>query len=113
MRARGSETDEREYIQNGDYFNAGGILRPPLTSLSDVLKMGAAPRYPMRTNPLRLKSVGKAYKPRFAAWGRKTVRMMVILHKRRVRHAAKQYLKTGHSHDQKRMESKITNWDFD
>ena len=67
----------------------------------------------MRTNPLRLKSVGKAYKPRFAAWSHKTVHLLVILHKRRVRHAAKQHLKTGHAHDEKRMESRITNWDFD
>jgi hypothetical protein len=67
----------------------------------------------MRTNPLRMKSVGKAYKPVHAAWSHKSVRMMVIFHKRRVRHAAKQYLKTGHAHDEKRMESRITNWDFD
>jgi hypothetical protein len=67
----------------------------------------------MRTNPLRLKSVGKAYKSRCAAWCHKTVHLLVILHKRRVRHAAKQYLKTGHAHDEKRMESRITNWDFD
>jgi hypothetical protein len=67
----------------------------------------------MLSNPLRMKSVGKAYKPRFAAWGRKTVHKLVILHKRRVRHAAKQYLKTGHPHDLKRMDRKITNWDFD
>ena len=67
----------------------------------------------MISNPHRLNSVGKAYKPRFAAWGRKTVRRLVIFHKRRVRHAAKQFLKTGHAHDLKRMYSKITNWDFD
>jgi hypothetical protein len=67
----------------------------------------------MNMNPLRLKSVGKSYKPRFAAWGRKTVRDMVTFHKRRVRHAAKQYLKTGHRHDLVRMQSRITSWDFD
>jgi hypothetical protein len=67
----------------------------------------------MMTNPLRMKSVGKNYKPRFARWRRKTVRAMVTFYKRRVRHAAKQYLKTGHAHDLKRMDSRITNWDFD
>jgi hypothetical protein len=67
----------------------------------------------MMTNPLRLKSVGKNYKPRVTCWGRKTVRDLVTFHKRRVRHAAKQYLKTGHRHDLVRMDSRITNWDFD
>jgi len=67
----------------------------------------------MMTNPLRMKSVGKHYKPRFTCWSRKTVRALVTFHKRRVRHAAKQYLITGHRHDLNRMESRITNWDFD
>jgi hypothetical protein len=67
----------------------------------------------MMTNPLRMKSVSKHYRPRFTAWSRKTVRILVILHKRRVRHAAKQLLKTGHRHDQARMDRKITDWDFD
>jgi hypothetical protein len=67
----------------------------------------------MMTNPLRIKSVAKNYRPRFTAWSRKTVRVLVILHKRRVRHAAKQHLKTGHRHDQARMDRKITDWDFD
>jgi|GEM_PF-5196544 len=67
----------------------------------------------MMTNPLRMKSVAKSYKPRFTAWSRKTVRTLIILPKRRVRHSAKPLLKTGHHHDQARMESKITDWDFD
>ncbi len=67
----------------------------------------------MHTNPYRMKSVGKHYKPRFARWSRASVRAMVTFHKRRVRHAARQYLKTGRLHDRDRMESRITNWDFD
>lgn len=67
----------------------------------------------MNTNPNRLKSVGEHYKPRFARWSRASVRAMVIFHKRRVRHAARQYIRTGHLHDLNRMESRITNWDFD
>jgi len=38
---------------------------------------------------------------------------MVRFHKRRVRHAARQFLKTGHIHDLNRQASRITDWDFD
>ena len=44
---------------------------------------------------------------------RKTVREAIILHKRRVRHAAKQHLKTCSLRDWNRMHVMITNWDFD
>jgi len=43
----------------------------------------------------------------------KSVRESIILHKRRVRHAAKQYLKTRSLRDWNRMHEMITNWDFD
>lgn len=67
----------------------------------------------MAMNPLRLRCVAKRYKPRVTAWSRRTVREVVTLHKRKVRHAAKQYLKTGHRHDLDRMSMKITDWHFD
>ena len=57
--------------------------------------------------------VSKNYKPRVTCWNRKTVRAIIKLHKRSVRHAAKQYLKTGHWRDLKRAQKQITNWDFD
>ncbi len=62
---------------------------------------------------MRFNSIGKDYKPKFTVWRKTTVRAMVMLHKRRVRHAAKQYLKTGHLRDFNRMVRKLTNWDFD
>jgi hypothetical protein len=62
---------------------------------------------------MRITNVAKAYKPRFVAMKKKTVREFVILHKRKVRHAAKQYLKTGNQRDYDRMAQKLTNWDFD
>jgi hypothetical protein len=62
---------------------------------------------------MRINSIGKSYKPKFACWGKKAVRAIVKFHKRMVRHAAKQYLKTGHRHDSDRMDRKLTDWDFD
>ncbi len=62
---------------------------------------------------MRLNSIGKDYKPKVTAWRKQTVRAFVIFHKRMVRHAAKQYLKTGHLRDFNRMLRKLTNWDFD
>ena len=62
---------------------------------------------------MRLNSIGKDYKPKFTCWRKETVRAIVIFHKRMVRHAAKQYLKTGHLRDFNRMVRKLTNWDFD
>jgi hypothetical protein len=67
----------------------------------------------MFSNPVRMKPVGRFYKPRFVAMRRETVRQMVTFHKRKVRHAAKQFLKTGSRHDWNRMSEQITNWDFD
>jgi len=67
----------------------------------------------MLSGPQRLKSVGCGYKPRCVAMSQKTVREFIILHKRRVRHAAKQYLKTCSPRDWNRMHEMITNWDFD
>jgi len=67
----------------------------------------------MLSGPLRLKSVGYCYKPRCVAMKQKSVRESIILHKRRVRHAAKQYLKTRSLRDWNRMHEMITNWDFD
>jgi 3-dehydroquinate synthetase len=67
----------------------------------------------MFSNPVRMKTVGRFYKPRFVAMKRESVRQAVTLHKRRVRHAAKQYLKTGILHDLNRMSGMITDWDFD
>jgi hypothetical protein len=67
----------------------------------------------MSSNPLRMKTVGRAYKPRWVCMKQKTVREMVTLHKRRVRHAAKRYLKTGSLGDWNRMNRQITNWEFD
>ncbi len=62
---------------------------------------------------MRINSVGKDYRPKFAAWSRKTVQAMVVFHKRMVRHAARQYLKTGHMGAFNRMVRKLTRWDFD
>jgi len=67
----------------------------------------------MMSGPLRLKSVGCGYKPRCVSMKQKTVRETIILHRRRVRHAAKQYLKTHSLRDWNRMHEMITNWDFD
>ena len=67
----------------------------------------------MLSGPLRLKSVGYGYKPRCVAISQKSVRESIILHKRRVRHAAKQHLKTRSLRDWNRMHEIITNWDFD
>ena len=67
----------------------------------------------MFSNPVRIKAVGRFYKPRHVCMKRETVRQMITLHKRKVRHAAKQYLKTGSLHDLNRMNEQITNWDFD
>jgi hypothetical protein len=67
----------------------------------------------MMSGPVRLKSVGLHYKPRCAAVSQKTVREMITFHKRHVRHAAKQYLRTGTLGDWNRMHRQITNWDFD
>ena len=41
------------------------------------------------------------------------VHILIILPKHRVRHAAKQQLKTGYRHDQARMDRKINDRDFD
>ena len=67
----------------------------------------------MFSNPVRMKAVGRLYKPRFVAMKRQSVRQMITFHKRKVRHAAKQYLKTGSLHDLNRMNEQITNRDFD
>jgi hypothetical protein len=67
----------------------------------------------MTSGPLRLRSVGFGYKPRCVAMKQKTVRETIILHKRRVRHAARQYLKTCSLRDWNRMHEMITNNDFD
>jgi hypothetical protein len=62
---------------------------------------------------VRYNNITKAYKPRVTAWKKKTVHDIVVAHKRAVRHAAKQYLQTGHRHHLDRMFRKLTNWDFD
>jgi hypothetical protein len=67
----------------------------------------------MISGQARIKSVGLYHRPRFVAMSRQSVRECVTLHKRRVRHAAKQYLKTGSLRDWNRMNEMITNWDFD
>jgi len=67
----------------------------------------------MISGPTRMKSVGLYCKPRCVAMSRETVRECIILHKRRVRHAARQYLKTGSLKDWNRMNEMIANWDFD
>jgi hypothetical protein len=61
----------------------------------------------------RRSTVNKRYKPRFAAWSRKTVRRMITFHKRTVRHAAKRFLRTGSRRDFRSMTRMISNWDFD
>jgi len=58
-------------------------------------------------------TVNRRYKPRCAAWSRRTVRQMITFHKRSVRHAAKRYLKTGGRRDFRAMTRMISNWDFD
>ncbi len=67
----------------------------------------------MISGPQRLKSVGLHYKPRWVAMKQKTVRQVVTLHKRRVRHAAREFLRSGSRGAWNRMHSMITNWDFD
>ena len=67
----------------------------------------------MMSGPLRLKSVGCGYKPGCMAMKQKTVRETIILHKRRVRHAARQYLKTCSLRDWNRMHEMITSNDSD
>jgi hypothetical protein len=62
---------------------------------------------------MRINSIGKSYRPRFAAWSKKAISTIVKAHKRMVRHAGKQYLKTRHPHDFERMSRKLTDWDFD
>ena len=62
---------------------------------------------------MSIHNIGLSYKPRFVAMKKKTVRKYVTLHKRMVRHAAKQLIKTRRQRDYDRMVRKLTDWDFD
>jgi len=62
---------------------------------------------------MRIHNIGASYKPKFVAMKKTTLRKWVMFHKRMVRHAAKQYLKTGRQRDFDRMLRKLTDWDFD
>lgn len=62
---------------------------------------------------MRITNIAKDIKPHIVAMKRKTVSDFIILPKRKVRHAAKQYLWTGRQRDFDRMAQKLTHWDFD
>jgi hypothetical protein len=62
---------------------------------------------------MSIHNIGMSYKPRFVAMKKKTLRNYVILHKRMVRHAAKQFLRTRRQRDYDRMVRKLTDWDFE
>ena len=67
----------------------------------------------MHSNPQRLKSVALRPKPRCVAMKRRTVESLIRMHKRKVRHAAKQFLKTRSRRDWNRSGRILTRWDFD
>lgn len=57
--------------------------------------------------------LAKHYKPKWTIWRHKTVRQLATAHKRRVRRASKQYLRSGDIRIGNRAARMLTNRDFD